>query len=174
MSFGVDSSATGAASELGVLPRCQVYSALTVVLIQAFKNHGSCWHVNSEGKSFSGKNYFDQFSEEQLFNDLFEGRQHSGVVRCHTSLKSGEPLVIAESCKIFVGDAVQPRLHDFPNLVLLFGGGQSNAVTLARLDALLAASSRKHEENCGQEVLIVENIDNFRLANSVYSSLVVA
>ena len=123
VTLGINSAATGPASQLRVFPRGYRDPSFTVELIKSLKNHSSRRHVDAQRKSLRGEHDADQFSKKQLFYYLFECGQHSGVMSRVAALKRTQPIEVAQGIKILVSNRTAPCFGDFSNFFCLFAGG---------------------------------------------------
>jgi hypothetical protein len=92
VALDVDAAAAGPAGELGVLPRRDVGVRLAVPLDQLLQHHRAGRHVDAERERLGGEHRLDQALDEQLLDDLLEGRQHAGVVGGDAALQAVQPV----------------------------------------------------------------------------------
>ena len=97
MSLLIESSATGAAGHLGVLPRRQGGATSTAEFGEALEHHGACRHVDPQREGLGGEDHSQQSLAEAHLDCLPECRDETCMVGGDSCLKALEPLVEPQS-----------------------------------------------------------------------------
>ena len=160
VTFDVDSPASGAAGQLGVLPRGDGHPCFAVELLELLEHDGARRHVDAEGERLGREHDLDQLAQEQLLDDLFERGQQAGVVRCDASLEVVEPVVVAEHREVFVEQGAGALLDDRSYLDALLVRCQPHAAAPDLLHGGIAADPAEDEEDRGQKVRPGQQLDH--------------
>jgi hypothetical protein len=88
-------------------------------------------------------------------------------MRRHSPFKSRKPVIVAQGCKVFIGDLVNLFFYLTTNFKLFISIGKSNSRCQTRLNRLIATRPRKYEENCGKQVVVIENVYNLWFAGAI-------
>ena len=110
MADPVDAAATGSSGQLRVLPRCDRDMRLAVELHELLEHHGAGGHIDAQGQSLGGEDDLDDALREQLLDELFELRDHPGVVGRHTEQQAFAEGVESEDAEVLVGEFVAQLL----------------------------------------------------------------
>jgi hypothetical protein len=95
---------------------------LAVPLDQLLQHHRAGRHVDAQRERLGGEHRLDQPLDEQLLDDLLEGRQHAGVVCGDAALQAVQPVPVAEHAEVLARDRGGAALDDVADPLGLLGG----------------------------------------------------
>ena len=127
VALDVDPAASGAAGELGVLPRGDVDVGLAVELVELLQHDGACRHVDAERQGLGREHGLDQPVDEELLDDFLEGGQHAGVVGGQSAEQPVAPAPEAQDVQVVGGDVLRGLVDAAGNDELFLLGGQPQA-----------------------------------------------
>ena len=147
MADAVDSAATGASGQLRVLPRGDHHMRFAVELHELLEHDGASGHVDAQRQGLRGEDDLDDSLREQLFDELFELRNHPRVVRGDSEQQSLAKGVIAEDAEVFVGEFIAQRFQCRVDDRLLFPRVQVGACAQVLFDGFVAAVAGEDEHD---------------------------
>ena len=147
----VESAASGAAGELGVLPRRDVGVRLAVPLGELLEDHRAGRHVDPEGEGLGGEHGLAQPAHEQLLHALLEGRQHARVVCGDPTGQPVEEVLVAEDGAV-LGRQVGAASSTYAKISSRSSGRrQPDSRAQALLDGRVAADPAEDEHDRRQQ-----------------------
>ena len=149
----VDAAPACPAGELGVLPRRDGHARLAVELLELLEHDSACGHVDAEGERLRREDHAQQLLLEELFDDLLEGRQKTGMVGGDAALQPVEPLPVAEHREVVVAQRAAALFDDRADLVALRLVGEAKTRAHELADGGVAPRPTEDEEDRGQQVL---------------------
>ena len=173
VALDVEAASTGAAGQLGVLPRRDVGVRLAVPLRELLDHHRAGGHVDARAPaSRSRRPTLTSPRTEQLLHALLEGRQHPGVVGRDAARQPVEELVVAEHLQVVVGQVAAALLDVGEDLVALLGVGEPDVGRQALRDRRVAADPAEDEHDRGQQALAVEPLEHLDPARDPHPAAV--
>lgn len=160
----VDPAASGAACELGVLPRRDVDVCFAVELLQLLQHNTARGHVNPQRQGLRREDSFDKAVREELFHHFLEGGQHAGVMCGETPDEAVPPTPEAQDIEVVGGDFVAGFVNALGNDLLLTFSGQPEPGGSTLGHGGVTAGPRKNESDGGQETLAVQAVNDLRPA----------
>jgi hypothetical protein len=118
-----------------------------------------------ERQRLGGEHRLDQPLDEQLLDDLLEGRQHAGVVCGDAALQAVQPVPVAEHAEVLARDRGGAALDDVADPLGLLGGVEPQLAVQALLDRRGAAGPAEDEGDGRQQALGVQPAQHVRAAD---------
>ena len=78
----------------------------------------------------------------------------------NAALEALEPLPIAEHGEVLIEERATSLIHDLPDFFSLVGVGKPDTRPHDLRDSLITPVSAEDEENCWQEVLFIEHVND--------------
>ena len=158
--LGVDAASAGAPRDLRVLGGREHHVRVAVELGRLLEHHGAGRHVDPQRQRLGGEDHLDQPGREQLLDDRAEQRQHPRVVGGEPVDQPGAERGEVERVEVGLRD-LRDRGVDVRGDAPGFLTGRETQPGPAHLrDRAVAARAGEHEVDSGQEVLVVEPLDD--------------
>ena len=113
-------------------------------------------------------------ADEELLDDLLEGRQHPRVVRGDPATETLEPLVIAQDAEVLLGDVGAALVDVRHDLIPLLRRGEPQPGPQALHDRGVAAGAAEDEDDPREQPGTVEPLDDVHSRGRVMAALAMA
>ena len=137
-----------------------------VELHELLEHNGASGHVDAQCQGLRGEDDLDDSLREQLFDELFELRDHPRVVGGHSEQQTLAEGVIAEDAEVFVGEFVTQRFERRVDDRLLFPRVQVSARSQVLFDGFVTAIAGEDEHDRRQHNRLGEGRDDLGAAGT--------
>ena len=138
----------------------EVIPRLAVELLELLEHDSSRRHVDPQREGLGGEHDLHELALEELFDDLFERRQKTRMMRSDSPLKVLAPFPESEDSQILLEQGSGALLDDRPDLRPLLGCREAGSGPANLLHRGIAAGAAEDEEDGGEQIRSREEFDH--------------